>query len=532
MTTSRAATIAFLTAAFAALCSPASGQTRPSTAPASAPTTLPFTVDKDTMRLTGPLRPDGRVDYLAALNAQASKGVTKDNNAAIPFIQTIGSDLLPPTTRDQVCEALGIKLDQAAPVLELSLAQEGKYIGLQRTVWQAKDYPDVLIWLNANTKSLGAFTDATRKPRYFVPCLSSEKDPSVYTFEIPHLGKFRAAARMLVMRANLAIAEGRLKDAWEDVQAVYRLTAMMNQDPSFIGRLVAIACSNLADQTAWNIATSGRLDAKTAKAMLAELPSPQTSPTVIDAIDQMERYGMLDAICGIPTSRRFHPDDPEHWPPSPDELNEFEKSMSAMVGSLLTTGTQPASGPEAKWQHWAMLTIGIDWNVILRRANQQYDALLKPLSTSDLQERSRLQKDLEAKRKLTGERVVKLPPANADQATKTQWLGDLLFALLTPTFDRGQVLSEQARVGRQLTAVALALAACKAEKGKYPAKLAELSPGYLKEVPKDFFSGGKDFVYKPAGDGCVLYSVGENGQDDGGKDKAQGGDDLVVRAEK
>jgi len=83
---------------------------------------------------------------------------------------------------------------------------------------------------------------------------------------------------------------------------------------------------------------------------------------------------------------------------------------------------------------------------------------------------------------------------------------------------------------RDLAIVAVALAAHKAEKGKYPDKLEALSPEYLKAVPNDFCSG-KPFIYKTDDKGgYILYSVGENMKDDGGKTREEGGDDLVVKS--
>ena len=49
-----------------------------------------ITISRETTYLTEPLRPDGYVDYRAALNAMASKGVTPDNNAAVLFWQAVG----------------------------------------------------------------------------------------------------------------------------------------------------------------------------------------------------------------------------------------------------------------------------------------------------------------------------------------------------------------------------------------------------------------------------------------------------------
>jgi hypothetical protein len=71
--------------------------------------------------------------------------------------------------------------------------------------------------------------------------------------------------------------------------------------------------------------------------------------------------------------------------------------------------------------------------------------------------------------------------------------------------------------------------------GSFPEALADVSLTYLKELPVDPFSG-RAFVYRRQGEGYVLYSVGENGKDDGGKmEKSlkdlEGADDIVWTVE-
>ena len=84
-----------------------------------------------------------------------------------------------------------------------------------------------------------------------------------------------------------------------------------------------------------------------------------------------------------------------------------------------------------------------------------------------------------------------------------------------------------------LTRLAFALAAYRADRGTYPAKLADLVPKYVAKVPQDIFSAA-ELHYRPEGGGYLLYSVGVNGKDDGGKgmdDRKDGEDwdDLTVR---
>jgi hypothetical protein len=86
----------------------------------------------------------------------------------------------------------------------------------------------------------------------------------------------------------------------------------------------------------------------------------------------------------------------------------------------------------------------------------------------------------------------------------------------------------------------LAIAALGAERyrlarGSLPETLGQLVPDYLPAVPEDPFDGAP-LRYKRVDRGFVVYSVGEDRQDDGGKEeplKRQGeGYDLVFRVER
>ena len=89
-------------------------------------------------------------------------------------------------------------------------------------------------------------------------------------------------------------------------------------------------------------------------------------------------------------------------------------------------------------------------------------------------------------------------------------------------------------MGLELTKLAFALAAYRADHKAYPAKLADLSPKYIAAIPKDRFNDG-DLHYSPQNGGYLLYSVGFNGQDDGGKgiedrkDGTDNWDDIAIR---
>ena len=66
--------------------------------------------------------------------------------------------------------------------------------------------------------------------------------------------------------------------------------------------------------------------------------------------------------------------------------------------------------------------------------------------------------------------------------------------------------------------VALAVERFRLANGKLPDKLDELSPMFLKKIPADPFDG-KPLHYKKLDKGYVVYSIGEDGKDDGGNKK-------------
>ena len=76
----------------------------------------------------------------------------------------------------------------------------------------------------------------------------------------------------------------------------------------------------------------------------------------------------------------------------------------------------------------------------------------------------------------------------------------------------------------------LAVRCYQSEPGRVPARLDELVPNYLATVPLDPFSG-HPLVYRPQGTNWLLYSVGEDGVDDGGKPVGRSVSGTVTRGD-
>jgi hypothetical protein len=82
---------------------------------------------------------------------------------------------------------------------------------------------------------------------------------------------------------------------------------------------------------------------------------------------------------------------------------------------------------------------------------------------------------------------------------------------------------------RLLTAE-LALRCYQSEQGRAPTGLEQLVPQYLQRVPSDPFSG-RPVIYRLQGTNWLLYSVGEDGADNGGKRLGRPGSGAVTRGD-
>jgi hypothetical protein len=120
----------------------------------------------------------------------------------------------------------------------------------------------------------------------------------------------------------------------------------------------------------------------------------------------------------------------------------------------------------------------------------------------------------------------KLPPPQRltrfREATKK--VEDLSFIhftikLLAPGLGRAGEIDSRARASIDLARTGLAIERYRLATGKVPERLEELVPQYLKEVSIDPFDG-RPIRYRRTDPGYRLYSIGEDGQDNGGREKA------------
>ena len=94
----------------------------------------------------------------------------------------------------------------------------------------------------------------------------------------------------------------------------------------------------------------------------------------------------------------------------------------------------------------------------------------------------------------------------------------ILLHSIMPALSRVTTIETRAIARLRATGVALAIQRYRLAAGAPPDKLADLVPAYLEAVPKDPFDGN-DLRYRNLESGFVVYSIGEDLSDDGGKEK-------------
>lgn len=97
---------------------------------------------------------------------------------------------------------------------------------------------------------------------------------------------------------------------------------------------------------------------------------------------------------------------------------------------------------------------------------------------------------------------------------------DPISQTVLPIYDQAWIKYAVNQVENDLLMISFALRAYKADHGKYPAGLNELTPKYLKAIPDDPFSAKGIYGYNVTGKSYTLYSIGPDGKDDGGTPSA------------
>lgn len=531
---------------------------------------ISITVSKETTWATdAPLNEDGTVNYVAWINERFGEGVTPDNNAAVALLplrkfQPAYWGMSGGRERSEACEALGVPAQKVARIRIVPLEQyvktnapadkqkpkdippdpktvemiKGMDIPPERKAemiaslgittseameeaernfriaasrpWTDDEFPMIAGWLDANRHAIDLLRTAAKRDRYFVPRISQETPPQLVDCGVAayrRIGGYPARHSPLRMAALRKAGTGDVDGALADVAAMRRLGRLFAQDPGMLN--------------AWKAWRLHRDAYAAAAAMIPALNEKQTRSLLADVTEQIGQPAveaeliLLDARLTALDSAMIL-------------ARKADESFEAAFGVKGLTQAQRDA-------------IDFDWDAILRRLNELFNTLQAPATAASFAEQQEAAekadeaindilheagalKDAGGMKQLLAQLIRRtgVTPAQIKNELSDA-IGLRLQSILLqhmPTDPRSQM-----QAWRRIALVACAATLYKADAGEYPGAVKALAPDYLSEAPEDPFSGDV-LTYERRDDGIRIYSVGQNGMDDGG-----GKDDIVWSTE-
>jgi hypothetical protein len=313
------------------------------------------------------------------------------------------------------------------------------------------------------------------------------------------------------MRAMFRVKEGTPDEAWHDLLACHRLARLCDQGSFIVDGLVAVKIDMIAQTGDRLLVEHGGLTSDQIAKMRTDFNALPAMTSVAGRLDRVERLSLLNVIVIFARDGISSVNDVEQMIP--------KGRLGAIIDSLVASA--------------------VNWDIPLRIANSWCDRSVAVTQCPATRERSKAIKELEVALheickvardpKSIGWSLLASPRKDISER-----LGNFIVGMLLPIPWTARDAEDRARMQNKLTDVAFALAAYRADRDSYPPKLAALVPKYMPKLPKDLFNNDADLHYLPTGDGYLLYSVGINGKDDGGRGEDdrkhdEGWDDLIVR---
>jgi hypothetical protein len=312
-------------------------------------------------------------------------------------------------------------------------------------------------------------------PRYFVWDVAGYPEISM-----PPFVQFRNAAHWLAADVIGALHAGQFERALADLHALTQLSQLHRDDFMLVSQMIRVAISGLGLAVTWEALQAPGWSEE-------QLAALQRDWEAVDLLDAAET-GLLGARAsgewGFETAR------------SPDE-NQSTPFLSLASGR--------AGNPFEDW------IVGPYW-----RAHMDVDELFFL---------DHFQKSLAGVRKLRSGAA--WPAVNRELEANTRELEQLLShpikkyhylysGIAIPDIGRVSRTVVRNETLRRLTVVVIALERHRLRNGKFPSELGTLVPDFLASVSIDPMSA-KPLRYRLSADGSfTLYSVGEDGRDDGG----------------
>ncbi|MBZ0170835.1 MAG: hypothetical protein K8E66_00495, partial [Phycisphaerales bacterium] len=305
---------------------------------------------------------------------------------------------------------------------------------------------------------------------------------------LPQLGEFRMMARLLRIDALHAGEIGDSARIVADIEAMAGLGRHTREHPIVICDLVSHAIGTLTSKTVREIVrrSPGTLDdgslARIDLAISSDLTGPETAMDLTG-----ERYFILDLI------QRLYTDDGH------GDGHITAAGLSAIANRQMF-GNQ-VEIPTRRVVVGFMSLYSMGRAELTAEVNEMYDEI-EAYAATPMWERGSSGAELKIAQKYAEQNRLDL--------------GRMLISLLMPALSKAAFTADRARTEAETTRMLIALQRHRLANGRWPGSLDEIVPSLLEPAPPDPFTG-EPLRYRPNETGPVIYSVGVDREDDGGR---------------
>jgi hypothetical protein len=385
-----------------------------------------FTISRETTFFTEPIRADGSIDFVAAINKRFGKGVKPEENACTYLHRAFGpiKELPPsfyadlgidrPSAQGQYLQPfpLPLQIDELSTERLETLLDDAE--AAVARPWTRRDCPELGEWLDARRAPLELVHAAAKCEKFYSPlsdeCMNVEptKGPvPLMAVLLPGAGKLRMAGRMLCSRAMLQLAEGDAAGAWRDLVACRRLGRLASSGPTLVETLAGYAVESMSSRAILVLLQETRPSSATVEQYQNDLQALPPITTISDIVNVSERCNYIDAMLVIAFGR-----------PEAMEL----------------LGVEPEVGAAA--QMFRRVNIrAFDWDEALKTGNAYYDRLVSAMQLPNhAQRRAAMQKlNADLKKQAT---LRNFDPRGKREIETARAFASVMAALMLPSLAR------------------------------------------------------------------------------------------------
>ncbi|MBW7990329.1 MAG: hypothetical protein FVQ84_09995 [Planctomycetes bacterium] len=358
----------------------------------------------------------------------------------------------------------------------------------------------IVKWVEDNESAWQEYVAGSSKSYCYNEYRYRDKEEGGFLWNISwsHLIVVRQLSRLGVWRSRIDLEQGRTKQALEDCIAVARTGSHWQRKRTLIEQLIGMGIGSIANDGIFHIVANQRFS-------ITELEQLQIQLSQIYQEDypfmdmEYQKLAFLDVV-----QHSFTDGGPGGGHLIPRKEAFFDDMYEDVVGMTEDIPFGRGFFKNATLTSMCLLHARRDATVEFGRQIYDKQDMVASMSPYERHKRNLIS---------TEEIILSMP----------MYRYALLYHLM-PAVDRVSNSFYRGKALHEATIATLAIQRWRLEKEEYPTTLDELiEAGYLKELPKDPYSD-KALIYKKIEDNFVLYSIGRNFKDDGGKVFEEHGD--------